>query len=678
MNKSNYLKLIKELNQHSINYYVNNSPTITDFGYDEKFSQLKEFEKANLDLIEANSPTQRVGSDLLTGFAKVKHNTPMLSMDNSYNKNELFTFDKRVKKELKKETIQYSVEAKMDGIAVSIIYEDGNFKRATTRGNGNQGDDITANVKTIRSLPLRLDVEFSGTLEVRGEIFFFIKDFNKLNKLREDNGDTLFANPRNAAGGTLKLLDTKETAKRNLSVNIYSVLSDNLDIKFHSKRLDWAKLVGLPVSKNRYVCSSIEEAFIEVEKMENTKDNFDYPIDGSVIKVDEIASQKIMGETAKDYRWLIAYKFKAENVVTKLLDVEFSMGRLGTVTPVAKVETVRLAGTNVSNASLHNFDEIERLKIAINDMVNIEKSGEIIPKITSLSKKSEDRIEIVKPTNCPICGEQLVIFGEVALRCPNKKCPDKVYKSIVHFASINACNIDHLGPGIVKKLIENKLLSSILDLYKLKLDDIRFLEGFGEKSATNIIRAINESTKNPPHRLLNGLGIVNLGEKSSKLICTSIKSLKDLFTIDCETLEDIDEIGPTIAESIVIFFAEDENRYMLLSLESYGFDLDCSHKNGSEKFQGKTFVFTGNLGNLKRSKAKELVESVGGSVSSAISKNTDFLVAGEKAGSKLKKAETLGVEILTKSQFLNMIENKGHEVKIVKNIQKQNEQGTLF
>ncbi len=659
MDKNTYLNLVQELNTHSVNYYVNNRPTITDQEYDEKFDQLKQFEKQNPTLIEAHSPTQRVGSDLLTGFAKVFHKTPMLSMDNSYNKGELFNFDKRVSKELLTENIQYSVEAKMDGIAVSIIYENGVYTRATTRGNGEQGDDITASVKTIKSLPMKLNKPFDGTLEVRGEIFFYKKDFEKLNAIREQNGEVLFANPRNAAGGTLKLLDTAETSKRNLSVNIYSVLSENLEIEYHSQRLSWAKEIGLPISDNRFVCANIDEAYAEVEKMEIGKNDFSYPIDGSVIKVDKIEFQQKMGETAKDYRWLIAYKFKADNVETKLLAVEFSMGRLGTITPVAKVETVNLAGTNVSNASLHNFDEIERLGVAINDIVNIEKSGEIIPKITSVAKRVDNRIEIIKPTNCPVCDTKLVIFGEVALRCPNKVCPDKIYRSIVHFASLNACNINHLGSGIIKKLIENDLLHSVLDLFELKEIDIKFLEGFGEKSASNIVNAIKESTKTPAHKVLNALGITNLGEKSSKLICAEINNLKDLFTIDCETLENINEIGPTIAVSIVSYFAEDENRNFLTKLEEYGFNLDCKAKNLNENssiFAGKSFVFTGNLGDLKRPQAKELVESVGGNISSAISKNTDFLVAGEKAGSKLEKATELGITILNKDEFLQMIQ----------------------
>ncbi len=656
MNLATYLKLVDELNQHSINYYVDNRPTITDQEYDEKFHELQAFEKENPSEIADHSPTQRVGSDLLTGFAKVVHNTPMLSMDNSYNKDELFNFDKRVKKELENDEIQYSVEAKMDGIAVSIIYEDGSLVRATTRGNGEQGDDITAPVKTIKCLPLKINGSPEGTLEVRGEIFFYKKDFEKLNTAREEAGEALFANPRNAAGGTLKLLDTKETSKRGLSVNIYSVSSDNLAIDHHSERLSWAKSVGLPVSDNRYVCASIDDAYAEVAKMETTKDEFDYPIDGSVIKVDRIDYQKFMGETAKDYRWLIAYKFKADNVETKLLNVEFSMGRLGTVTPVANVETVNLAGSNVSNASLHNFDEIERLGVAVNDIVNIEKSGEIIPKITSVAKRTEDRIEIIKPVNCPICETKLVIFGEVALRCPNAACPDKVFRSIVHFASISACNIDHLGPGVVKKLIEHELLTSILDLYTLKRRDMMYLEGFGEKSADNIIAAIEVSKQVPAHRVLNGLGITNLGEKSSKLICKEIESLNDLLTINCDKLETIDEIGPTIAASIVTFFKDDKNIETLKSLEAFGFNLSTVQEEGATLFAGKKFVFTGNLGDLKRPKAKELVEGVGGEVSSAISKNTDFLVAGEKAGSKLKKAESLGVKVLSKDEFLSMIE----------------------
>ncbi len=663
-NFEDYKHLVDLLNFYSYKYYVESAPVVSDREYDRLFEILKKVEEEHPDWILKYSPTQKVGSDLIDEFRKVSHSVPMLSMDNTYNFNEVIEFDRRIKRLLSiEEDLEYTVEPKIDGVAISLIYEDSVFKRAITRGDGFVGDDVSENVKTIKSLPLKLLKELKGRLEVRGEIFFKYDDFYRLNKEREKKGETLFANPRNAASGTLKLLDPKEVAKRNLSLFVYYLISEEVNINSHYERLQFLKSLGLPVIEEVKKLNNIKEVIEYCKILEQKRENLSYPIDGAVIKVDRVDYQEKLGSTAKDYRWVVAYKFEAEKKQTKLIDVEFSLGRLGTITPIAILEPVHLAGTTVTRASLHNFDEIERLDVAIGDIVLVQKSGEIIPQIVGVVERPKDRKKIIPPEKCPVCGAKLEKDGDVYLRCPNPKCPDKIYKAIVHFISKDAVNIEFLGPQIVKMLIDYGKISDIVDLYKLKFEDLLFLEGIKEKSIKNILNSIEKSKKVPAYKILFGLGIKNIGEKLSKQICGEISSLKELVNIDKDPLLqakilNLPDVGEIVLNSLIEYFRDEDNKKRILELEKLGVNISCKEHDKKDIFKGKRFVFTGELSFITRDKAKEIVEELGGEFSESVSSKTTYLVVGLSPGkTKLQAADKYKVKKIDENEFLDMIKD---------------------
>lgn len=672
VSQKDYESLVEKVNNYSYLYHVKHTPQISDIEYDKLFAQLKDIEKDNPSWVLAESPTQRVGSDLLEGFGKFEHKTPMLSLDNTYTKEEIFGFAKRVSNIFKAEPddIVFDVEIKIDGIAASIIYLDGYYFKAATRGDGTIGDDITENVKTVKSVPMRLHSErFSkGEVEVRGELFIDYKTFAKINSERGKMGLQLFANPRNAAAGSVKMLDTKQVAQRGLKFIAYSIAAEPEILNdSHFENMNGLSLAGFMVNPFIQKCGGVQEVVEWCEKLESMRGKFEFPVDGAVIKLDSLKLREIAGTTTKDYKWAISYKFKAEVALAKIIKIEHSMGRLGTVTPVAKFDKVWLSGTWVSSASLHNYEEVKRLDVAEGDMVYVEKSGEIIPQIVSVEKRQDGRKGVEVPVICPICSTQLVKYKEAAIRCPNLKCPDKLFRQIVHFSSKAGCDIDGLGPGVVKRLIDEKVLADITDIYRLKHSDIVGLDGFGEKSASQLIGAVKKSLSSKPHRLLYALGIENVGAKNAEVVCRHIDDLLNLRDIDVERLVLIDDIGPITAASIKKYFEDSENFERLLELKNFGFETVCSsYKEDSDKrtgfFAGKRVVITGSLGQYTREQVKDILKNMGADVSDSVSRSTDFLIAGENSGSKYKKATELGIEIISEENFIEIMNNENRHI----------------
>ena len=660
--KKRILKLKDLIEHHDRKYFEKNKPEISDQEYDRLYKELKTLESRFPEFVMPDSPTQRISEKPITGFGHVKHAIPMLSMDNTYSHQELKDFDKRIKKNLGKEKYEYMVEFKIDGVSVSITYEDGEFKLGATRGNGTTGDDITLNLKTIRSIPLKLSLGNAlppKLLEVRGEVFMMKKWFEKLNNQREKRSEEALANPRNASAGSLKLLDPRITAKRHLAILIWGIGQyKGIELKEHQEALAYLEKLGLKVIPHVKKCKNIDEVVSYCDRCQAKREELDYEIDGMVVKINSLEQQKKLGRTAKSPRWMIAYKFPAEKVLTQILDVKTQVGRTGTITPVAILKPVHISGTTVSRATLHNFDEIKRLGVKIKDMVYVEKSGEIIPKIlkveTKKRKGNEKPINI--PTKCPSCGSLLQNQeGEVALRCDNVSCAAQIKQKIIHFASRNAMDIEGLGESLVEQLVDKKVVSNYADLYYLKFEDIKKLERFADKSAQNIIDAVEKSKSNDLNRLIFALGIRHVGQKAAWILATRFGSLKKLSTQDRESLTAIREIGPIMAKSIHNFFKNKKNMEVLERLEKAHVKTEMNLSTKKALLTGKTFVVTGMLKGFTRQAVVEAIQSLGGNASSVISKNTDYLILGEEPGSKFEKAKKLGTKIISENEFKKMI-----------------------
>jgi DNA ligase (NAD+) len=656
MSIENEIKQLRdEIRMHDHLYYVLNAPEISDVQYDRLFAQLKELEATHPWLITPDSPTQRVSERPAGGFEQVNHSVAMLSIDNTYNQGELREFDSRVRKVLGAGTFEYVVELKIDGLAMSILYENGVFARAVTRGDGETGDNVTANVKTIRAVPLRLS-GIDETVEIRGEVYMSYASFDRLNAAREEQALQLFANPRNAAAGSLKLLDSSETAKRGLSFFCYGCGSAKLSATTHYDTLMLLKKAGVPVNENVTLAGDIEQVVRLCAEWEHKRHSLAYPTDGLVIKVNEYAAQDKLGSTGRSPRWCIAYKFPAERANTRLLSVDVQVGKTGILTPVANLEPVSLAGTTVKRASLHNFDEVARLDVRVGDMVVIEKAGEIIPQVVKVARggRSEGAVSIEPPKNCPKCGSSAQRDENgVYIRCTNPSCPAVLRERLVYFAGKGQMNIDSLGPALIDQLIASGLVTEFADLYKLTYEQLIGLERMGEKSARKLLASIEASRRTKLWRFITALGIRHIGGQSAEIIANHFGNIDNILTASAVELEQIDQIGPILAKSLVSFFADEVNIGVVKRLLECGFEFD-SAQGDSLVLAGKTFVVTGSLQNFTRDTIKEYITDNGGKVSSNVSTKTDYLVAGEKAGSKLAKAEKLGVKVLTEQQLMDI------------------------
>ncbi|MFH2095986.1 MAG: NAD-dependent DNA ligase LigA [Bacteroidota bacterium] len=655
-------KLRKEVEQHNYNYYVLSKPTISDFEYDLMMNDLIQLERLFPDLKTAGSPTEKVGSDLSREFVQVVHKYPMLSLGNTYSEEDIRDFDARIRKVVDDDFI-YSCELKYDGVSISLSYENGQLIRAVTRGDGEKGDDVTRNIKTIRSIPLKLTGEgYPSVFDIRGEIYFPLDKFNKLNRERETAGDAVFANPRNAASGSIKLLDTSELAKRELDCFLYFMAADELPSDSHYTNLELARTWGFNIPAYIEKCSDIEEIMAFIHKWDAERHNLNFDTDGIVIKVDSYRLQKKLGFTAKSPRWAISYKFRAEQAETRLLSVDFQVGRTGAITPVGNLEPVQLAGTTVKRASLHNADQIALHDIRINDYVFVEKGGEIIPKVVgvNLNRRSAGSEPFAYITACPECGTGLVRKeGEAKHFCPNEKeCPPQISGKIEHFVSRKAMNIAG-AEATIEMLLTNKLIKNAADLYKLRKEDLVNLERFGEKSAQNLLESIEKSKQAPFHQVLYALGIRFVGETVAKTLAASFESIEAIADAGMEELQSIEEIGGKIAESILEYFAGDDNRKLVKGLREAGVNLDQDKTEIillSENLKGLSIIISGTFLNFSREELKQLIEQHGGKNVTSISAKTDYLLAGDKTGpAKLKKAEKLGIKIIGEDEFLAMI-----------------------
>ncbi|WP_338651922.1 NAD-dependent DNA ligase LigA [Lysinibacillus sp. Y5S-8] len=655
-------ELNKILHEYGHAYYVLDNPVVADSVYDQLLHELIALEEANPSLIYPDSPTQRVGGAVVEGFKKVTHDYPMLSLSNAFNEADLREFDRKVRQAIG-DQFSYVCELKIDGLAISLKYENGLFVQGATRGDGVVGEDITANLKTIRAIPLRL--KDPVTIEVRGEAYMPKKSFEKLNTQRADNGEELFANPRNAAAGSLRQLDPKIAASRQLSTFIYAIGGDGelYGIDGHAEMLDYLEGLGFPSNKERQRCSTIEEVMAFIEHWTENRPNLAYEIDGIVIKVDRYAQQDELGYTAKSPRWAIAYKFPAEEVVTTLLTIDLTVGRTGVVTPTAILTPVQVAGTTVQRASLHNEDLIRDKDIRLGDTVIIRKAGDIIPQVVGvlIEQRPEDSVPFVMPKNCPVCDSELIrIEGEVALRCVNPACFAQIAESIKYFVSRNAMNIDGLGDKVVEQLLRADLIHDVSDLYHLTVEQLVELERMGEKSATNLVNAIQASKENSMERLLIGLGIRHVGEKAAKIVSEQFGSMEAVMAATEEQLVAIYEIGDKMASSLVEYFSNEDARAVIERLAEAGVNMTYKGKKvevaiGDSPFAGKTIVLTGKLEQLTRNEAKAKIEELGGTVTGSVSKKTDLVIAGADAGSKLTKAEQLGIEVWNEDNLIEQL-----------------------
>ncbi len=661
-------RLRREINRHDYLYYVLAQPEISDYEYDMLMKRLEELEKKYPEFITPDSPTQRVSGIPTKEFPVVRHRKPMLSLSNTYNEEEIRDFDRRVRSLLKPgETYEYVCELKIDGVAMSLLYENGLLTRAATRGDGEQGDEVTNNVKTIRSIPLRLETDdpMLRNIEVRGEIYFYRKDLVKLNEERLENGEPPFANPRNAAAGSLKLQDPRLVAKRPLKMFCYWIepLQDERFLKTHYNSLKTLEKLRFPVNPHYRLCNSIDEVIDYWAEWQRKRESLPYDIDGVVVKINDLEQQARLGTTAKSPRWAIAFKFKAEQVETRLKEIIWQVGRTGVVTPVAILEPVQILGTTVSRATLHNVEEIQRLDARPGDYVLLEKGGDVIPKIVRVIKEKRPAglPPYQPPTQCPVCGSPLVKHpGEVALRCENVACPEQVARRVEHFASRRAMDIEGLGEKVVELLFREKLISDYGDLYYLKAEQLAPLERLGEKSAANLIEAIEKSKQQPLERLIFALGIPFVGEGAARLLAEKFQSLDALMNASVGEIASIEGIGEKTAVSIRKFFDNPSNRKVIEKLRRAGvrFRQETEAVQVDERFAGKTFVFTGALSRFTREEAAELVRQRGGKVSNSVSRKTDYVVVGEDPGSKYQKALQLGVTILKEDDFVRMLGEK--------------------
>ncbi len=647
------------LNYHSRRYYVDDSPEISDMEYDKLLRELEILENENPELKRANSPTSRVGGEPVEGFEEVVHTVRMESLQDCFDKGEILDFDRRVREAVG--DAEYVVEHKIDGLSVSLEYENGEFVRGSTRGNGDVGEDVTENIRTIRSVPMRLSerVEY---LEVRGEVFISKKDFEKINSEREALEETVFANPRNAAAGSLRQLDSKIAAKRHMDIFVFNIQQvRGQTITNHLQGLRWLKKLGFKTIIDDKAYSDINSAFDRVLEIGEERGGLYFDIDGAVIKVNDFSKRDELGSTSKFPKWAAAYKFPAEKRKTKLKNIALQVGRTGALTPLAELETVRLAGTNVSKATLHNIDYIRQKDIRIGDTVVVQKAGDIIPAVVESIKdeRTGDEREFFMPEVCPECGAPVYREeGEAAYRCTGVSCPAQRLRNIIHFVSKPAMDIDGIGPSLISRMLDAGMIETAADLYYLNPQKVAELDKMGEKSASNLMNALEKSKTNPLSRLICALGIRHIGEKAAKLLAKRYKTIDEFAAADIEEMTAIDDIGETMAKAAAEYFTSEQNRAFIERLKAAG--VRCigeSAEDGSEdkRFEGKTFVLTGTLSRFKRAEASAIIESMGGKTSSSVSKKTSYVLAGEEAGSKLEKANKLGVTVISEAEFEEMI-----------------------
>ncbi len=656
-----------KIRYHDRKYYVENMPEIADYEYDQLMKELGKLERSYPQLITPDSPTQRVGGEPVSEFTPLEHRIPMLSIENTYSEEELREFDKRIRRMLKEEDeIEYVVELKIDGIAITLWYENGVFTRGATRGNGFRGDDVTTNLRTVKDIPLRLlgtdHIKIPSVIEIRGEIYMPNKGFQRLNQRREEEGELQFANPRNSAAGSLKLLDPHTTAKRPLRLFAYAIgYGVNSEFTGHIECLEAIERFGLPVNPHYKLCKNIDEAVSYCNSWESKRSELDYQVDGMVIKVNSLELHDKLGSTSKAPRWVMSYKYHPEETTTKIEAITVQVGKTGTLTPVTELSPVPLSGTTISRASLYNFDEIERKDIRIGDYVVIRKAGEIIPQVVRVLKEErtgdEKRFDI--PKKCPACGDD-VIKEEVYLKCYNPLCTAQAKRRIIYFASRNAMDIEGFGPALVEQLVDKRIIKGYADIYSLKIDDLVPLERMGEKSAQNLIDAIEKSKIRDLHLLICALGIQNIGSHAAEVLSKHFGTLDNLMKASAGELEEIFEIGNIMAKSIVDFFSNSHTQDVINKLKAAGVNLSTTYEeaNTVSQIAGKSFAVTGTLNGYTRKEIEDIIKNLGGKVSSAVSGKTDFLIAGESPGSKLEKAEKLETTILGKREFEKLINER--------------------
>jgi DNA ligase (NAD+) len=645
---------------HERKYYVDNDPQISDPEFDRLVRELRDLEARFPGLVTPESPTQRVGEKPAEGFPSVAHRTPMMSIDNGFDDAEIREFDDRVRKLLPGQAVAYTAELKIDGLSISIIYRDGKFFRAVTRGDGVRGDDVSGNVKTIRSLPLI--IEARGEVEVRGEVYLPFASFRKINREREEAGEALFANPRNAAAGSIRLLDPKVVASRGLSVFLYYLFSDGREEPSQWGALKKLRQLGFPTDPHSRFCKTVDDTLAYFREMNERRDSLDYDADGIVIKVDSGEERRALGATAKSPRWAISYKFPARQATTRVNDIVVQVGRTGALTPVAVLEPVKLSGTTISRSTLHNEEELRRKDVRVGDYVLIERSGDVIPQVVSVMKERRPRGSkaFAWPDHCPVCGSK--VFrpeGEVVSRCENTSCPARVRESILHFAGRRAMDIDGLGEAIVDQLLGAKLVRSVPDLYALRLEDLVALERLGPKSAGNLLGEIEASKSRGLACLLFALGIRHIGERLAQTLAARFRTLAALEAAGREELVQAEDVGPKVAESILFFFAQPENRELLRRLKEAGVKVRITEETaGPKPLAGQVFVVTGTLSGVSRDEARQLLEAQGAEVGSSVTRKTTGLIVGESPGSKLDKARELGVRVIAEREFLELVGRK--------------------
>ena len=653
-------ELRKKTEYYAKKYYDDDKPEITDFEYDMMMLELRTLESQNPEFITKDSLTQKVGGHVKEGFAKVEHEVPLQSLQDVFNFEEIEAFDERVKKVASEngiDEVKYVVETKIDGLSSALEYKDGKLVRGATRGNGLVGEDVTENLKTIKTIPQELPEKINIT--VRGEVFISKKEFEKMNQEREENEEELFANARNAAAGSLRQLDSNITKKRPLNIYIFNVQKiEGKEFNSHFEELEYLEKLGFNVNPVRIPCSNIEEVKKAINKIGEDRENLTFGIDGAVVKVDNLKLRIILGTTSKVPKWAIAYKYPPEQKETILKDIEFQVGRTGVITPLAILEPVRVAGSLISKTTLHNEDFVKEKGLKIGDRVIIQKAGDVIPEIVRavVEKRDGTEKEFVMPTHCPVCGAETVREeGESAVRCTGIECPAKLYRNLVHFVSREAMNIDGLGENIIGILLEKKMISNIADIYDLKFEDLTSLKKNGKKFAQNLIDSINISKQNDLYRLITALGIRHVGVKAAKVLSKTYENMDNLANASIEDLSQVDEVGPIVANSINEFFSQEQTKDLLKRLKDAGVNMERQkEENEDDRFAGKTFVLTGSLEKYSREEASNIIEKFGGKTSSSVSKKTTYLLAGEDAGSKLTKAQSLGVQIISENEFEEM------------------------
>ncbi len=657
--KGEILKLREELERHNYNYYVLDNPEISDYEYDMLMKRLIELEDKHPEYQDENSPTKRVGGSVLGGFSQVKHIVKMESLADVFSEQELYDFDGRVKSGLGNEPYEYVVEMKIDGLSVSLEYENGRFKRGSTRGDGTVGEDITENLKTVRTIPLSLNTDVPY-LEVRGEVYMSKATFEKLNEECEREGKQLFANPRNAAAGSLRQLDSKITAKRKLDVFIFNIQRvEGKTFSTHSEGLEFLKDLGFKVSPRRSVFNTIEDCYREIMSIGEERETLPFDIDGAVVKVNSLAQRDVLGSTTKVPKWAVAYKYPPEQKETVIRDIVLQVGRTGAITPNAELEPVRVAGSVISRATLHNYDYIKEKDIRIGDTVVIQKAGDIIPEVVRVikDKRCGTEPEFQMPKVCPACNEKIEREeDEAVFRCTNPNCPAQKIRSIIHYASRDAMDIEGLGDAVVEQLAGENIISDSADLYYIKKEMLTGLERFAEKSAKNLISAIEKSKSNNADKFLFALGIRHIGAKSAKNLMTKFGSVDALMNADKEQITATPDVGEKMAESIVSYFSNEKNKEFIEKFKNAGVNTEYIQTATGNSLEGRIFVLTGTLEKFKRSEAKSLIENNGGVVSGSVSKKTDFVVAGEDAGSKLQKANELGVKVISEDDLMGMLQ----------------------